>query len=199
MSNMQEKNRDTLRRALDRLPEYEPPAGLWHRLDGGLDHPTPAPGLDRLPGYAPPPQVWNQLSRSLDQSNRRQLRHRRYTWMAVAASVLVLVGVWFTQQYNAPKVTLSYTTEAAPPPVNADWDEEETAFAQLFDDEEADADPVLNSLRLELLELTDAKEEVKAMLVQYGEDADLVRQLGDIERERSELYRQVVSYEFGEE
>ena len=52
---------------------------------------------------------------------------------------------------------------------------------------------MLNNLGQELDELTSAREEVKAMLVAYGEDPTvIVRQLADIERERDDVYRRII-------
>jgi hypothetical protein len=47
-------------------------------------------------------------------------------------------------------------------------------------------------LHLELSELNGAREEVKTMLQSYGQDPQLVNQLSDIERTRSDIYRQII-------
>ncbi|MEM9259440.1 MAG: hypothetical protein AAGA62_07315, partial [Bacteroidota bacterium] len=60
---MKEKNYQTLREALNRLPEYASPTDGWDRLHRNL---TPTLS-ERLPSYQPPAEVWNALSQNLHQ------------------------------------------------------------------------------------------------------------------------------------
>ena len=45
---------------------------------------------------------------------------------------------------------------------------------------------------MEYEELSTAHQDVEAMLVSYGQDPKLIRQMADIERERSDIYRQII-------
>lgn len=193
---MQEKNRETLRRALERLRSYAPGEELWSGVEAQLDRSPPVPGLDKLPTYAPPPQVWNTLNHDLDRDRVRQLGRRRiFRVAAVAASLLLLVGLLFPLTGSSPKVTVVVSEERAPSlPIDADWQEDDNRFEDLLRRLAADDEPAVNILKVELEELTGARRDVEEMLNRYGQDPQLIRQLGEIERERSDIYRQLIAH-----
>ncbi|NJB87657.1 hypothetical protein GGR26_003441 [Lewinella marina] len=193
---MKEKNYDRLRRALDQLPDYGPDDQTWEHIQGGLDAPR-VPLAEQLPTYAPPAQVWNALSRELPPAGRRRLSvvrqaGRRVAALAAAAMVALLVAAGLYLRDEGPEVTYAYYQEAAPAPVVADWDEDEDSFDRAREVVQQRNEPRLNHLGQELDELTSAREEVKAMLVAYGEDPSIVRQLAEIERERDDVYRRII-------
>ena len=197
---MKEKNRHSLRHALDRLPEHTPPAHLWRNLERDL-----TPGLaERLPSYQPPPSVWNGLSEELarpqvpSEGGKEQslatVRRLPVKWLAIAASLLFLVGLGYGwgPSDSGPDISYAHTQEVAPAGAEPDWDWEEGNFTDVLDQLATVDEPELNTLRMELTELTEAKQEVKAMLVAYGEDPTVVRQLAEIERDRSDVYRRII-------
>ena len=195
---MKEKNYGTLRSALDRLPDYTPGPAAWKGIAGRLDRAATqtAEGLgQRLPTYAPPPGVWNAVSQELDNRSRTRIRVLPTRWLGAAAAavaVMVLaVGIYLGYD-GGPEVTYAYGQEAAPAPVVADWDDDEASFARARQEVAQRNDPHLNNLGHELDELTLAREEVKAMLVAYGEDPQVINQLADIERERDDIYRRII-------
>ena len=185
-----DKHYDNLRRALDRLPSYAPPAGNWSEIERGL-------GLQQLPTYAPPATVWNAVNAGLDApvATGRTVRLRpRRRWAAVAAAIALVASISLAllNRDFGPDITYAYTQEAMPTTVDADWDNEEASFASVREQVQLRNEPRLNNLGYELDELTSAREEVKAMLVSYGESADVVQQLAEIERERNDVYRQII-------
>ncbi len=207
---MKEKNREMLRGALSRLPQYAPPAGLWAGVRRQLE-----PGLaDRLPSYQPPPEVWNELSAHLqmqqegdgaqvralagkEQQSPRSRSLRRYRplrWVAVAAGFLLLLTAAYQLLADeaGPTVSYAYQREAAPTATARDWEDDESSFTAVLNELEHRNEPELNTLRMELDELTEASQEVKAMLVAYGDDPQVVRQLAAIERDRSDVYRRII-------
>ena len=189
---MKERNYDRLREALDRLPTYSPPLDNWAKLAEQLSPPL----RERLPTYAPPPAVWNAVSKGLDEAPRRgtvrQLLTRRWTAIAAAVALLLGVGAFLLRYDDGPQVTYAYTQEASPTPVVADWDEDEGSFTRARREVTERNEPRLNNLGHELDELTEAREEVKAMLTAYGDDPGMVRQLAEIERERDDVYRRIL-------
>lgn len=198
-----EKNQASLRKAIGQLPEYEPKALVWNRISQQLDTAAPAEEaplpLSQLPEYSPPPEVWNQLSKSLEEDSRLRRKGARRlklsSWpMRVAAAGLVLVAAlfWLLRE-PGPKVSVAYAQEQVSSfGLDIDWNEEEEAFARLEKQLAESNRPELNSLHQELEELSAAKAEVVGMLTSYGEDPKLINQLGEIERERSEIYRQII-------
>ncbi len=192
---MKEKNHDKLRDALRKLPDYEAPGGLWSGIQQRL-----APSLtDQLPSYPPPADVWNNLSRQLaeetiaEPAKQRRLWPRALAGVAAALALLLTVGLGLQRGItNKQKITVAYSQEAAPAPSTIDWTEGEESFAYAIAAIEARNEPSLNILRHELDELTEAREEIKAMLASYGEDPQVIRQLAKIERDRSDIYRRII-------
>ncbi len=201
---MKEKNKKTLRDGLNGLPEHTPPPANWDRISGGLDRSdrvARAPLADRLPTYAPPTAVWNELNEKLQRAGAatsgpravRKAAVRPVVRLAIAAMIILsLATAFYLSGPSDPTVSYAYSREPAPSPVTADWDEEEGSFARVLSEIETRNEPQLNTLGSELGELTAALDEVKAVLVAYGEDPKVVRQLAEIERERSDVYRRII-------
>ena len=197
---MKERNRNTLRDALGKLPEHTPPADVWPGLQREL---TPKL-VEQLPSYQPPAAVWNSISDDLARSQVQSegveeqrsatIRKLPVKWLSIAATLLlvVTVGYGIASQRSGPSITYAYSQEPAPAAVDQDWGEEESSFNNVLAQLETRNEPELNTLRMELTELTEAKEEVQAMLVAYGEDPGVVRQLAAIERDRSDVYRRII-------
>lgn len=77
--------------------------------------------------------------------------------------------------------------------MKADWNDEEDSFQHIMDQLANIDDPKLNTLRAELEDLTKAKQEVEQMLREYGQDNRVIRQLVEIETQRSQVYRLVIN------
>ena len=186
---MKECHRKTLTDALGRLPQHHPPPSVWEGIE-----------LGRLPTYAPPAEVWNGISAGLDAAPEPQQRPtlRRLSptvrRLAAAAVILLVLSLFLVDTDRGPEVTYAYTQEAPArdAAVIADWNEDEESFTRVMRQIEDRNEPVLNELGYELSELNAAREEVKAILTAYGQDDSVVRQLGEIERERSDVYRQIL-------
>lgn len=194
---MKEENYDNLRRALDQLRQYDPVDNNWSGIDRGLNNEVAGEVAKALPSYSPPTAVWNDLNGALDEQvvKRRKLKVV-YRWAARAAAAVLIFGAGYTfATYDAgPKVTYAYETEV---PSDAsfvsDWDDAEESFDRVLEQLAAIDEPELNALRLELEELTEAKKEVEDMLRAYGNDNKIVRQLVEIESERSRVYRLAIA------
>ncbi|MEZ4987064.1 MAG: hypothetical protein R2795_18830 [Saprospiraceae bacterium] len=195
-----EKNRNTLASALQQLPTYMPPEGLWQRIADGIGQATPDEGalqdaIQELPGHTPPAKVWNALAKELDSQQVRVVKLRQYRrWGAVAASVAVLaVAGWWITREPSPLVSIQYAQETVHAfDVAVDWNTDEDTFDRLEAMLGQIDNPVVNKLKAEYEELTMAHKDVEDMLRNYGKDPQLVRQMADIERERTDIYRQII-------
>lgn len=198
-----EKNRNSLKDALNRMRTYSPDDNLWSDLERKLDEAvteqddTPLDlAVEKLPAYTPPPAVWNKLNHTLDKTQtakRIQLKQRQ-RWLAIAASLALIVSAaaWVFRE-PPPKVTFQYAEETIQRfGVDIDWRLEGDTFAQLEEFMDNTNDPAINKLRVEYEELSSARTDVEEMLRSYGQDPQLVRQMADIERERTDVYRQII-------
>ncbi|MFT6001170.1 MAG: hypothetical protein ACI81P_003639 [Neolewinella sp.] len=194
---MKEKNANKLRDALNRLPAYDAPSSAWDAINTGLT-PTLA---DQLPTYQPAAGVWNAISREMEVAEvvaqqagakQRSLPWRKLAGIAAAIVLLLTAGIGLNSVDRPQKVTVAYHQEAAPPITIPDWDDHEASFTNALAEIEARNEPKLNALGQELEELTEAKEDIKAILVAYGEDASVIRHLAEIERDRSDIYRRII-------
>jgi hypothetical protein len=104
----------------------------------------------------------------------------------------VAAAVGYGRYDAGPSVSYAYHQEAQPTAPVADWDDDEESFRRARRQVSERDEPQLNHLGYELDELTDAREEIKEILVAYGQDPAVVRQLAEIERERDEVYRRIL-------
>ncbi|MFK8163682.1 MAG: hypothetical protein AB8H12_14650 [Lewinella sp.] len=195
---MKEKNHDKLRDALNRLPQHDAPGSAWDAINDGLS-PTLA---DQLPSYQPAAGVWNAISREMEQTEvaalqqagakQRSLPWRKFAGIAAAIALLLTAGIGWNSMDHPTKVTVAYHQEVAPAMTIPDWDAHEASFTNALAIIEERNEPKLNALGQELIELNEAKEDIQAVLVAYGDDASVIRQLAEIERDRSDIYRQII-------
>lgn len=198
---MFEHNKDKLRKALDQMPSYVPPSGIWDKIADGLEQEGDSEevlkeAVDKLPSHIPPVGVWNRLTKMLDEDDSRKrlrvLRRRQVLGWAAVVALALSTAAWLFYE-PGPKVQMQYAQETVQEfKLSVDWNSDEGTFAQLEDMLSGVNDPVINKLRLEYEELSTAHQDVEAMLVSYGQDPQLIRQMADIERERTDIYRQII-------
>lgn len=207
---IQERNRATLIKAIEALPEYQPGPDVWAAVSEALTLETTEQeafqqAIDALPRYAPPPQVWEAIVHDLATGKRNapvktgfRLR-RRIVQASVAASLLLAAALAGKLYVDRPvtSVELSYSEEIRSDDLyRDDWNQDAASFDEVI--RQYTSNPLLSeqpdfrNLREELDELNSAKQEIEQMMEQYGRDPDLIRQIGEIERERSEILKKIV-------
>ena len=132
-------------------------------------------------------------------AKRPALRGSIIRRFAAAAAVvgLLLASWWLIRPAQMPDETIAVTQEVVDNQVFATVREPEDEAFQLIQtlcqgSAPVCREPAFLALKNELDELTDAKNELREALGQYGDDRDLTIQLVRIERERSDLLRQLV-------
>lgn len=206
---MKELNYNTLHEALQALPTYEPPLALWDDIELALDSEDAlAESVQALPQYEPPDAVWQHLEARLDAAEPqkivrlepvlRPLHQRR--WWAAAATITLLVMAWWLMRPVAGDgelVAVQISQEAVNTEVQAAAQEAEDEGFDLVAELCESKAPVCEEtdfklLKSELDDLTLAKNDLRTALGQYGDDPDMAAQLVQIERERSEVLRQMM-------
>lgn len=204
---MKELNHNTLHNAIRTLPEYEPPVGLWDSIEEALDAEEQlSQSVQSLPQYDPPAHIWGNLEAALPivkPMPKPVLRGTLFRQiLAVAAISLAVLGTWWLVQKNVSAtgeaaIAVTVTQEALNAEVqSAAKENEDEGFDLVSQLCESKApvceDPDFKALKIELDDLTQAKNELRVALGSYGDDPTLASQLVQIERERSAVLRQMI-------
>ncbi|MDZ4683351.1 MAG: hypothetical protein SH848_18990 [Saprospiraceae bacterium] len=196
-----ELNRNTLERAIRELPGYTPEQELWTAIEAQLELEAQDKQLriatHQLPLYSPPPQAWGKISSELEQKPKLRKLWTRPV-LAIAATifgVILSVGVWLYFSEDTGAQMVLHTTEMLDVTgFEGDWDADEQDIAMVVSMvEKMPENENLNSLKTELKELNEAKAVLTHTMSQYGKDADLIRRLSKIERERSKIVKQMAA------
>ena len=203
-----EKNKEILQQTIRSLPSFEAPPQLWDAIEQELDSDQKLQNaIQTLPEYEAPTMVWEQIKKDLEPKiismpiDNGSRRKSNYRWLAIAASVAILIsaGVWFLNTGDAQENIQIVTTEETiyEQLLVADWEEDESIIqevAQLFvQSKVAQSSLYYNDLLEEYEELETAKEEIEGMMKQYGKATDFIRQISEIELERSTLVKQMAT------
>ena len=206
-----ERNKQTLRDALNHLPRHRPPEGLEGAIFGEVNrtrHEAPLRrALAELPTYEAPAAteaaLFERLQRETQQPRRtaRVVRLRRFARYGVAAAVAVLLLVLFNPpgggETDLPIGTIAYSTEVMDEHISlAGFDEDQEIFAEILAVCEVrkftcEQDRFVG-LRDQLEELNDARNMLREAIGSYGTDPDLVAQLTKLERERSGVLKELL-------
>lgn len=207
---LQEKNRAALQSAIRQLPVYEPAEGIWEGISRRLEEAEKETGLQaslhQLPVYSPPESVWEGIAAELisapagEKEGKVWPLYRRIP-RSVAAAVALLLGAltWLLLPGSEEARVTIVRQEITLPDTElaAGWDDDETAFetvqAQFAEHPLLRQNPKMQRLSRELEELDAAKAEIESVMDSYGRDADLIRRIGQIERERSDVLKRMVA------
>jgi hypothetical protein len=206
MKEYQEKNKDSLSEAIAGLPRHSPPADLWVGIETRLEQQhNLQTALAGLPRHQPPVSVWEQVERELDSSRgRKQPRSYRILrkarpWVAAATLCGLAFGAWWFLEAETPaRTSIAYSEEVQMRvSFTADWNDEQDQIAFVM--EQVDQSPVadpreVKRLKSEYEELIDARNEVEDMLKRYGNDENLLKEVARIERERSQVIKELATW-----
>ena len=211
-----------LQRALGNLPAHEPDPATWSRIEAQLAADEElARVVPTLPMHEPDEVLWDAIAARLDEAAptaapfvpaepakvrplwpARTLRHV----MAVAASVLILLGVWWQQRPVEPtttgiRETLAVSEEeiATPMPtsiaVSVDPLEQE---GRSFIDAHCTSLPTVcqsgefKSLRTQLTELEAEEDQLRQDARRFGESPELLRQQAQLITMKATITRELV-------
>ena len=207
---MKELNRHILIAGLQQLPEYAPPPAVWDALEENLEADAAlASGIPHLPQYEPPSEIWTQIAAELAAERPLRVAHRpplarrrlhRGWYAAAAALALLLAGWWWwlLPEKNGGATAISVSQEVVDEQLlSMNTESEDDAFRLVQELCRSQVpvceQPGFKSLKSELDELTEAKTELRHALGAFGDDPELHAQLARIERERSEVLRQMMA------
>ena len=205
---MEEINKKTLIEALSSLKEYNPPEAVWENinmeLELGAEEFISRKMLAELPEHDPPEMLWNQITDQLSGSNEAKLVSINWRRpLAIAASFTVLLIAYFLLQNQTPdqleseEMVLKYSTETVDDRLLLnDWEQDDEAFEmykELCDAKKYICEhPEFQTLQKEFEELTAAVEELEYAMGNYGSDASMIKQIKEIELERTGLFKKMM-------
>ncbi|SMB93659.1 hypothetical protein SAMN00120144_2675 [Hymenobacter roseosalivarius DSM 11622] len=213
-----------LQRALNSLPTHEPDLDTWPQIEGQLAADEAFSGLvSTLPAHEPDDILWDAIAARLNENAPAtaspvpaEATKVRPTWpaytlrrvMAIAASVLILLGVWWQQRLTTEPMaasgfreTVSFSEEvvAAPlpsaVPVSEDPLEQE---GQSFIDAHCSSLPTVcqsgefKSLRTQLTELEEEEKQLRQDARRFGESPELLRQQAQLISLKATVTRELV-------
>lgn len=201
---MEEKNKESLLRAISELPVHRPPSAVWDGINAEMDfHERESVlrrALRRLPEYAPPPKVWTQIEGSL---SRPVLKLPRLSPLTRAIAATILIGGFaallrFLGTDPASKVQYAFAVETAQVPfLPVALPEDEAAIGEVgeFFSRQHAVFQYPEGARLlgELKELNEAGEELRKVLDNYGFDEALALELTKVELQRNQVIQKMTS------
>ncbi|MFD1144809.1 hypothetical protein ACFQ4C_27010 [Larkinella insperata] len=192
-------------KAIKKLPEHEPRADLWERIEADLRADAAIDrALDDLPDFEPDADAWEQIVGQLETENTtvRSLWARSFRWLAAAAVITLMFGIWWLGQSGSDeKITIAYATETVeaepgsePEPLTPAADQKAERFIQEQCAEQTVVcqKPEVKELKHQLDELNNRKAGLEEQLAVFGEDPVLVQAQIKIENERAEVTKELV-------
>ena len=196
---MQEFNKRTLDKALDKLRVHLPDEEVWDSIEETLDLDEAIEGnLPKLNNYSPPALVWDNISEQLEE----ETKVKKLTWFKplLAAASVALVFFLFTfgnnATLNAGNVVEEYSVQQYPRTMfhrtnynNGYASNAITALVNAQKISKDDNEEVLTELR----ELEEAAQKLSAAMGTYDTNQDLKSKLDAIEKERNELMNELLT------
>ena len=200
-----DKNKHILEGAIRELPQYQPPTDLWDKITEGLEEDRQdmqwRSKIEELPQYEAPAFIWDDIAKALPTEVATPQKGKLIRLMpriAAAASVLLLLtlGVWW-QTRDTATIDVIITQEIAPKNQwIEDWDEDDAdieSVMQLAANSPMERPDDFERLKADLEELNAARAELLELMEAYGKDPKVMKEIGEIERQRSAVVKQVVS------
>lgn len=168
------------------LPEYEPEDKIWQNIKSKLDKGAIE---NHLPQYEPPIKVWKSINNKLNSSFK-------YKWMAAAASIICVIGIYFYTKMPIEKI--SYSVEKIEIQAkNINPIENQKAYKEILQICEKQTiicqKPEFRTLKNELDELTSASNDIKTAMGDFNTEPELLAQLNNIEIQKNEVIKKMAA------
>lgn len=190
---MEEKNKHSLKKAIDKLPKYSPKESLWDKLSEDLDNVNADSVLQNaiheLPVYPAPEQAWSNIEKELP-AIRRKIWPRV---LAVAAGLALLIS--FTLNFNSNNFEQEYVevTHEVKEVEKLQLIQKHTLLTTNRDSAfrtivraQHESSEQLKVILAEIEELDNSAKQLRSRLSPYDDNKDLERKLDYIEAEKEE-------------
>lgn len=207
---MEDRNKDTLKRAIENLPQYEPKPIVWGQLSSQLDVVVSQQQLEssltELPQYEPPETIWNAIETELGDREPSEGKPSSRKWIPIGFLLLSLGSLFAWWHINAEEPIKAATEDEVP--VYSFYEEAADASFELRTEEDdavfAEIDAILQGplydennpdwveLKMEWEELAFAKKEIKKVLTGFNDNEDLYVKMVSIERSQTDLTKKIL-------
>jgi len=186
-----EKNVNTLKDALAKLPLSGPSDFIWTEIDRKLNEIPLKIALQKMPEYEPDPTVWEAIERKSTNGKVKDISW----WLAAAAWLAAGIGgLWFYQVNSGHKVAFTQETIDVRLQLNHE-DVTDEQYAKLKAYCEAETTVCGNKdfkrLQLEYETLQLAANQLQQAMGHYNTEPGLVRQFSLVEREKAEVLNEM--------
>ncbi|KAA0992871.1 hypothetical protein [Dyadobacter aurulentus] len=186
---MEEKNHDTLKNALARLPGYTPAPGIWDAMQEQLAEAPLRAAIGDLPQHEPDEKLWDLIERKVP--GRKVI----FRWPYAAAVLLAgFAGIWIWRTNTQPPVLYSQIQAdqrlQASPVLDTDVQYEKLkAYCET-------ENIVCNSgqykqLSAEFEDLHAASAQLQEAIGSYNTEPELVKQLNSIEKQKAAILNEM--------
>ena len=177
------------------LPEYEPSDEVWNKINTELNNDILRKGISELPDYEPDGRIWENIEAEL---NPKIVKLKPWRWVAVAASIVLVIGLGFYLNYQKNQPVIAYSEQKMDAQLllqssdNSDADYE-TIVAFCKEQTYVCENPEFKSLKVELDDLQAASTQLKEAMGEYNTEPALVNQLAQIELQKSEILKKMTT------
>jgi hypothetical protein len=196
-----EKNREILKKALLKMPDYHPEASLWYGVESSLNIDMRAEALQQLSRFDPPEEVWNSIDRHLSENKSWKIMapvSRLVKWSSVAAAI-ILCGILINTIFINNKNKLHYSEEWL---IIADvryLQESDTSSYRKIEHKCKIQPAVCQSdeflkMKQELDFLDQSKQAILSRMSPYNPDKNLETILERIDKERTGILDQMIAF-----
>lgn len=110
---MKKGKQNVLYYAIKELPKNKVPDMVWGRIEDELLNNSLQKTINELPTFAAPKKIWNDIDNNLVPALKNKIRFYSNTYVRIAASILLIIGIGFLF-YNNMKQSdykLTYSIE----------------------------------------------------------------------------------------
>ncbi|WP_031530376.1 hypothetical protein [Dyadobacter crusticola] len=184
-----DKNQNTLKNALAKLPGYTPTPQAWDAIRERLSEEPLRKAVQELPDYSPAPLVWENIER------KAPGRGRYAGWQYAAA--IFIAGVSGLLVWREVRVThVNFAQEQFDPRLQISGEMDTDQHYQVLKAYCETETLVCNSgrykrLREEFETLHSASSQLQEAIGQYNTEPELMKQLNSIERQKAAILNEM--------
>lgn len=202
---MEEKNREILKQALADLPQHQPDADLWNKIEASLDFEYRLQrAIPEMQLHEPDAAFWDKIEKQLEPAKEaKHFRLNQYYqyFAAAAASVVVLItSIYFLKNQAQEKVKIAYSEEVISEEqvfTKESQSEDNTPGIRFIQEHcsiqpEICANPEVKELKSQLEQLEEENKKIKHQIEIFGADPMLIRNQIKIENLKAECTKELI-------